>query len=252
MAHGSVIGPGTVVRGNVRGEGPLEILGRVEGDVAINGDVSLGEQAAVRGNITGAQITVVGRVLGDLSGSEAVLIEAGARVAGDVVAPRIGIGNGALIRGNVRTEGEPSLPVAQRRPTVATLHRLPQRHMSRPLEGRVPEMRVVDSKTGEPRVIEARSSEMRSSESRSEIRPQERSEPGAVESRAGEPKAPEARPNEGKRSESTGSEEAEARPAAMRDAAAVARGNSDRQPPAPVVPSLPKGAQAKKKKSRRR
>src|SRR6266545_4114452 len=111
MSEGSVIGRGTAVRGNVRGTGPLEILGRVEGDVTIDGDVLIGEAAAVRGNVTGAQIAVSGRVLGDLSGSESILLEPGARVAGDIVAPRIGIGNGALVRGNLRTEGEPSLPL---------------------------------------------------------------------------------------------------------------------------------------------
>ena len=70
------------MRGNVRGRGPLEILGRVEGDVTIDGDVLLGEAAAVRGNVMGAQLTINGRVLGDLSGSESVQLESCARVAG--------------------------------------------------------------------------------------------------------------------------------------------------------------------------
>ena len=43
MAEASVIGRETVVRGNVRGSGGLEILGRVEGDVSIEGDVLLGD-----------------------------------------------------------------------------------------------------------------------------------------------------------------------------------------------------------------
>ncbi len=117
MAEGSVIGRETVVRGNVRGSGGLEILGRVEGDVSIEGDVLLGDGAAVRGNISGAQLTIGGAVMGDLRGTESVLVEAGARVVGDLLAPRIGIAEGALVRGNVRTEGEPALaPAAAKRP----------------------------------------------------------------------------------------------------------------------------------------
>jgi cytoskeletal protein CcmA (bactofilin family) len=120
MAQGSVIGRGTVVRGNVRGSGGLEILGRVEGDVSVEGDVLLGDSAAVRGNITGTQLTISGAVMGDLRGSEAVLVESGARVVGDLLAPRIGIAEGALVRGNVRTEGEPALtPQQARRPGPA-------------------------------------------------------------------------------------------------------------------------------------
>ena len=39
MAETSVIGASTVVSGHIRGEGSLEILGRVEGDVSITGNV---------------------------------------------------------------------------------------------------------------------------------------------------------------------------------------------------------------------
>ena len=62
MASASIIGRGTVVRGNVRGDGSLEIQGRVEGDVTVEGDVVLGEEAVVRGNITGTQLSIAGTV----------------------------------------------------------------------------------------------------------------------------------------------------------------------------------------------
>jgi hypothetical protein len=54
-----------------------------------------------------------------LRGSDAVLIERGGRVVGDLAAPRIGIASGALVRGSVRTEGEPALAQARRAPGVA-------------------------------------------------------------------------------------------------------------------------------------
>jgi cytoskeletal protein CcmA (bactofilin family) len=114
MSADSVIGAGSIVRGNVRGEGALEIFGRVEGDVSVSGDVLVGENGAVRGNISAGRISVLGAVQGDLRGSEAVLIEPGGKVAGDLSAPRIGIANGGLVRGNVRTEGEPALQTARR------------------------------------------------------------------------------------------------------------------------------------------
>lgn len=110
MAAASVIGQGSVVRGNLRGSGSLEIRGRVEGDVELEGDVAVGEDGGVSGNVRGAQILVAGQVAGDLTGSEAVLLERGARVIGDLVAPRIGIAEGALVRGAVRTQGEPTAP----------------------------------------------------------------------------------------------------------------------------------------------
>ncbi|HEY4105781.1 MAG TPA: polymer-forming cytoskeletal protein [Polyangiaceae bacterium] len=126
MADSSVIGASTVVSGHVRGEGSLEILGRVEGDVTVTGEVVVGASGRVRGSVSGTQLTVSGQVQGDLRGSEVVLVERGARVAGDIASPRIGIAPGAFVRGHVQTDGEAALPAAstnatsaQRRPAVA-------------------------------------------------------------------------------------------------------------------------------------
>jgi cytoskeletal protein CcmA (bactofilin family) len=117
--QGSIIGRGTVVRGNVRGNGSLEILGRVEGDVNVAGEVVLGDEAAVKGNVSGATVTISGAVQGDVRASDSVLLERGARVVGDLTAPRIGIAEGALAKGLVRTDGEPPLASARRTGGVA-------------------------------------------------------------------------------------------------------------------------------------
>jgi cytoskeletal protein CcmA (bactofilin family) len=112
--NGSVIGRGTVVRGNVRGSGSLEILGRVEGDVSVSGELVVGEEAAVRGSVSASHITCSGAIQGDVRGSETVLLERGARVVGDLTAPRIGVATGALVKGLVRTDGEPALGAPRR------------------------------------------------------------------------------------------------------------------------------------------
>jgi hypothetical protein len=67
----------------------------------------------VKGRVSGVHVTLAGAVQGDVQGSEAVLVERGARVVGDLIAPRIGIAGGALVRGQVRTEGEAGLPPAR-------------------------------------------------------------------------------------------------------------------------------------------
>ena len=107
MAEASVIGQGTAVRGNVRGEGSIEIYGRVDGNVLVTGDVTLGENASVNGDVSGARISVGGAVTGDLTGTEAVIIERAAQITGDITAPRVGIEEGARVRGALRTD-EPS------------------------------------------------------------------------------------------------------------------------------------------------
>jgi cytoskeletal protein CcmA (bactofilin family) len=119
MSQSSIIGAGTVVRGNIAGEGSLEIYGRVDGDVNMTGEVLVGDTGAVLGQINAGRISVSGAVQGDVRGTEAVLLERGAKVVGDLSAPRIGIANGALVRGTVRTEGEPALAQNRRGPALA-------------------------------------------------------------------------------------------------------------------------------------
>ncbi|HEV8548630.1 MAG TPA: polymer-forming cytoskeletal protein [Polyangiaceae bacterium] len=139
--NGSVIGRGTVVRGNVRGSGSLEILGRVEGDVSVSGELVIGEEGAVRGSVTGSHVTCAGAVQGDVRGSEAVLLERGARVVGDLTAPRVGVASGALVKGLVRTDGEAPLAAAARRP-VAQARPIPFPAPARPAAPTKSEPRV--------------------------------------------------------------------------------------------------------------
>lgn len=104
--HGTtLIGAGTFVRGRVTGTGDLEIAGRIEGEVSCTGDVTVESSGLVGAGISARRIVVRGAVKGDLVAEDAVLLEAGARVVGDLRAPRIAIAPGGLVRGHVQTGG---------------------------------------------------------------------------------------------------------------------------------------------------
>ena len=213
MAEGSVIGRGSIISGNVHGEGNLEIHGRVEGDVTVTGDVTLGEEALVRGNITGAQVSVAGAVQGDLRGNEAVLIERGGRVIGELTSPRIGIAPGALVKGNVRTDGEAPLTVAQRRPGATQSSRAASGPASVPrsaVSARVEPLRIAPAP---PSATVERFS----------------ARPAAVDRASAAPALVREEPEE---------REPESEPASIK-----------REAPPPLVPALAKGAKAKKKKA---
>jgi len=103
MADVTVVGQGIFLRGSIRGEGDLEIRGRIEGDVEISGEVTIAEGALVKADVTARRITVRGAVAGNLTGEDGVRLEDGARVVGDLNGASIGISEGALVRGNVQT-----------------------------------------------------------------------------------------------------------------------------------------------------
>ena len=52
MADVTVIGQGIFLRGSIRGEGDLEIRGRIEGDVEVGGEVTIGDGALIKADVT--------------------------------------------------------------------------------------------------------------------------------------------------------------------------------------------------------
>ncbi len=138
MADTSVIGRASFVRGRVTGDGDLEIAGRVEGEIAVSGEVVVEATGLVAANIEGRRIIVRGAVKGDLVASELVSLEATARVVGDLRAPRIAIAQGGLVRGQVATSGGGA---ARPRAAQATAARAPARETARREEPRREEAR---------------------------------------------------------------------------------------------------------------
>jgi cytoskeletal protein CcmA (bactofilin family) len=102
-ANVSIIGRTTRIRGRVTGDVDLEVQGFVDGEIAVGGDVTIDTQGMVGAGVRGRRVVVRGAVKGDLVGEEAVVLEDGARVVGDVRAPRVAIAPGALMRGFVET-----------------------------------------------------------------------------------------------------------------------------------------------------
>ena len=105
MADVTVIGRGARVRGRLNGSGDLEIQGHVDGDVTVDGEVTVDTHGLVGASLSGRRLVVRGAVKGDLSADESISLESGARVVGDVKAPRVAIAPGALVRGYVQTAG---------------------------------------------------------------------------------------------------------------------------------------------------
>jgi cytoskeletal protein CcmA (bactofilin family) len=153
MDGASSIGRGTLVRGSVRGEGDLEILGRVEGSVAVSGALEIGEGALVKSDVSGRRVTVRGAVAGNVSATEAILLEPGARVVGDLGAPQVGIRAGALVRGHVSTSGPLAEGAPARTPAAASRGRQPApaaRPAPAPAAARAPAARAAAAPAARP------------------------------------------------------------------------------------------------------
>jgi cytoskeletal protein CcmA (bactofilin family) len=110
MALLTVIGRGVRVRGRIQGEGDLAVEGYVEGEISVTGELIVEAAGLLGGNSNARVIVVRGAVRGDLTAEEVVRLEEGARVVGDLRAPRIAIAKGALVRGLVQTGAADAAP----------------------------------------------------------------------------------------------------------------------------------------------
>jgi cytoskeletal protein CcmA (bactofilin family) len=101
----SLIGAGTVVRGDVVFSGGLRIDGHVEGNVGTAdgqaGTLVVSEQARVDGRITVSHVVVNGSVNGPIVARDYLELQAKARVTGDVTYKTLEMQQGALVEGRL-------------------------------------------------------------------------------------------------------------------------------------------------------
>lgn len=101
-AEQATIGQSIEIRGEVTGDEDLVIQGHVDGSIELEEHaVTVGPDGEVKASILGRVITVEGRVEGDLSAGEQIILRSSARVEGDIEAPRVMLEDGARFRGSV-------------------------------------------------------------------------------------------------------------------------------------------------------
>jgi cytoskeletal protein CcmA (bactofilin family) len=102
----AVIGASTRVRGRITGDGDLTVDGTVEGDVAIRGELVIGEGASLTSNVDAQSVTVSGALEGDVTARGPVRIGAGAKVRGNMHGEHVAIEEGAQFAGRLDCEFE--------------------------------------------------------------------------------------------------------------------------------------------------
>ena len=102
FAINTIIGPGSMVRGDIEAPGFTRVDGNVKGNLKTQGRVVVGESARMRSSITGTNITVGGVVDGNIMASERLIVLPTALIIGDIVTRRIEAAEGCIIHGKVR------------------------------------------------------------------------------------------------------------------------------------------------------
>ena len=100
-----VIAPGLFLKGELRGEDDLIIEGRVEGEITLKKHLTIETTGVIVADVKTQNITIKGEMRGNMTAIDKVEIHQGARVVGNITAPRVVIAEGARFKGHIDMTG---------------------------------------------------------------------------------------------------------------------------------------------------
>jgi cytoskeletal protein CcmA (bactofilin family) len=106
----TVLSAGTSLRGRVRGAGSVTIAGRFEGDIHIEGALTIADGATVESPVQAEELTVMGELSGDVRVRGPVRLTSTAAMRGDIKGASFAMTSGASFSG--RLDADFDLPEA--------------------------------------------------------------------------------------------------------------------------------------------
>ena len=96
----TVIGKGSAISGNMKVNGFIRIDGDIDGSLETDGNVIVGENARIRGDLTAKSAIIGGIIKGNIKANESIKILADAAVIGDVISRKVQVDGSAVIHGH--------------------------------------------------------------------------------------------------------------------------------------------------------
>jgi cytoskeletal protein CcmA (bactofilin family) len=96
----TIIGAGVILEGKLSSNGNIRVDGSINGDIAANGNVTIGETGEISGEIKAEVISIGGRVVGSINAKEKAVLESKAILKGDIITKILVVEAGAIFDGN--------------------------------------------------------------------------------------------------------------------------------------------------------
>jgi len=105
-ASGTLVGRSVTIRGEVTGSEDLYVDGTIEGTITlVSGRLTIGPNARIIADVQAPEIIIMGALEGNVRSEGRVELRNKASVVGDIVAVRLAVEEGAIIRGLVDLRG---------------------------------------------------------------------------------------------------------------------------------------------------
>jgi cytoskeletal protein CcmA (bactofilin family) len=98
----TLIGANTELNGDITSKGIIRIDGKVTGNVSIQGDVFIGENACIKGNVVASNIHVAGIIEGNISTSGILKLLASSKLIGDIQVKSFVCEEGSVFEGKCK------------------------------------------------------------------------------------------------------------------------------------------------------
>lgn len=95
----TIISNGVKLEGKITSAGSIRVDGTILGDVVTQGNVTVGEQGDVKGQINAGIIAIGGKVVGSVNAKEKLVLEAKANLKGDIFTKILVVEAGAKFDG---------------------------------------------------------------------------------------------------------------------------------------------------------
>jgi len=112
MANNSknILNDDVEIRGNLKCSGDLAFNGTIEGDLASEGNLELGESTKVKGNVHAKNALVRGKIAGNISSKERLEIKSGTELTGDLKASKLVMEDGVQFVGRAEINPTKAVP----------------------------------------------------------------------------------------------------------------------------------------------
>ncbi len=97
----NLIGSGTTVEGKIRTQGSIRVDGKMMGELHAAENVAVGLTGEIEGNINGRNVTIGGKIRGNIIAVDKLVFEGKAVVRGDIRSARLVIDEGAVFDGRI-------------------------------------------------------------------------------------------------------------------------------------------------------
>lgn len=99
---GTIIGADATLKGDLKFNSAAKVLGNVEGSISSDGLVLIANGSKCKATVKAKEVSVEGKVEGNVEATERVEIKANGAINGDITAAKMTMADGASIDGYIR------------------------------------------------------------------------------------------------------------------------------------------------------